>query len=336
MRRVEVEAWVLDIADRVKTGQHIEDSRVELKADWPDAVKSARRIAGHANSSRGDDVLWIVGLDEARGVQGVAAGDTAAWWGTVRAQFDQGEPRMQDFVVPYDGLTLVALLFETDAAPFVVRNAVYGQQGAGSVEREVPWRDGTAVRSARRSDLIRLLVPKLHVPELEVLSARVNAEEDIRASGSSVTWSVWVTAYCRSHLDQPVVIPWHQVGAHLWVESAGYALPFTWHAITGHSITTGDSMSRMGPKVTAATIHTGSDQVIIEGPGLLYFRASASSALPDRPDDLLGQPAVLNFEWTALDSEQSQRFKLELRSEDPSNPAHDARRWRAVWAAGQS
>lgn len=32
MRLHEIEAWVLDIADRVQSGHPVEDSRVELKA----------------------------------------------------------------------------------------------------------------------------------------------------------------------------------------------------------------------------------------------------------------------------------------------------------------
>jgi hypothetical protein len=47
----------------------IEDDRVELKADWPDAEKAARRVAGHANASGGGSVLWIIGLDEQRGAR---------------------------------------------------------------------------------------------------------------------------------------------------------------------------------------------------------------------------------------------------------------------------
>lgn len=45
--------------------------RRELKAEWlPDHSKVARRqIAGHANVARGD--LWLIGVDEKRGVAGV-------------------------------------------------------------------------------------------------------------------------------------------------------------------------------------------------------------------------------------------------------------------------
>ena len=67
MRNHEIEAWALGIIDRVIQKQPIEDDRVELKAEWPDALKAARRIAGHANAARGEPILWLIGVDEKAG-----------------------------------------------------------------------------------------------------------------------------------------------------------------------------------------------------------------------------------------------------------------------------
>jgi hypothetical protein len=66
-------------------------------------------------------------------------------------------------IVPYEGKTLVALLFETGRAPFVVKTR--------DEFLEVPWRVGTRTNSARRSDLVRLLVPVVKLPDFELLSA---------------------------------------------------------------------------------------------------------------------------------------------------------------------
>lgn len=49
MRKTDIEFWALSIIERVEKGQPVEDSRVELKGDWIDPKKAARRIAGHAN-----------------------------------------------------------------------------------------------------------------------------------------------------------------------------------------------------------------------------------------------------------------------------------------------
>lgn len=104
MRRVEVEHWTIMVADRVKAGKPPEDSRVEVKAEWPEPVDAARRIAGHANAAHGDSILWIIGLDEKRHrVTGATANDLANWYPQVKAQFDGIAPDLEDFVVPYDG-----------------------------------------------------------------------------------------------------------------------------------------------------------------------------------------------------------------------------------------
>lgn len=61
MRDMHLEAKVLEIADLVRSGQHVEDHFIELNADWPlEPNRAARRIAGHANASRGQPALWIV------------------------------------------------------------------------------------------------------------------------------------------------------------------------------------------------------------------------------------------------------------------------------------
>lgn len=64
MRQSDIEYWALSIIDRVKSKQPIEDSRVELKASWPDPKKAARRLAGHANAARGEPILWLVGIND--------------------------------------------------------------------------------------------------------------------------------------------------------------------------------------------------------------------------------------------------------------------------------
>jgi len=86
--RAQIEARALEAYDLVSSGARREDSGVELKADWPTPDKAARRIAGHANAARGEDILWIVGLDEARGVCPFAPEELANWWSQVRAVFD--------------------------------------------------------------------------------------------------------------------------------------------------------------------------------------------------------------------------------------------------------
>ena len=60
MRLVQIENWALDVINSVDAGHPSEDARVELKAEWIEAQKAARQIAGHANAARGDPILWLV------------------------------------------------------------------------------------------------------------------------------------------------------------------------------------------------------------------------------------------------------------------------------------
>lgn len=158
LRLVKTEAWALDIVSRVKSGNRVEDARVELKREWPDCEKGARRIAGHANSCFGSDILWIIGLDEDIGITGVEPKELANWWQCTSSYFDGVTPSLTDLIIYVDDQSLVCLLFETSRPPYVVKNPKFGTSNGGPVSLEVPWREGTSVRSATRNDLIRLLV----------------------------------------------------------------------------------------------------------------------------------------------------------------------------------
>jgi len=167
MKTHEIEAWALRAIERVEQHQPNEDSRIELRADWPDHKRAARWIAGHANALRGEPILWVIGVDEDRGVKGASQNNLPNWWAQVKAQFDGSHPELCDLLVNWKGNTVVALYFETERIPFVVKNPAHGSQNGGPVQREVPWRDGTSNRSATHSDLIQLLSP-LQRPILDV------------------------------------------------------------------------------------------------------------------------------------------------------------------------
>src|SRR4051812_34135748 len=77
VRTIEIESWALRMVAAVEAGHQIEDSRVELKAELPDAVKAARRIAAHANSAFSEPILWLIGIDENFGIKGTQAQELA-------------------------------------------------------------------------------------------------------------------------------------------------------------------------------------------------------------------------------------------------------------------
>jgi hypothetical protein len=224
MRPEQIEAWVLKILDQVTAGRRNEDTRVELKAQWPDPRKAARRIAAHANASGTDTVLWIVGLDEQRGVVvPVTPTDLANWLPQCEAEFDGLAPSLTDVVVPTPAGQLVGLLFDATRRPYVVRNPAYGIEPGDGVSLEVPWRSGTSARSARRDELLRLLVPLQNLPTVEVMSGDgwVERRPGEKQDGfhadvdhplerlEHMAWVVRLTLYVTPRSSERVVFPFH-------------------------------------------------------------------------------------------------------------------------------
>src|SRR5262249_57432652 len=169
MRPAELEARVLEILDRFEKGIPLEDSRDECKTECAAGDENtARQLAAHANAARGDPILWLFGVDEkGTRVPGVLANEFSNWYAGLKKHFEDAwapDPEL-NINVPSKGVIVVAVLFETNRAPYVVRNPQEGQ-----IRFEVPWREGNSTRTARRRDLLRLLVPLQKMPELELIS----------------------------------------------------------------------------------------------------------------------------------------------------------------------
>jgi hypothetical protein len=52
----------------------VEDDLIEFKRTWIKPHKAARRIAAHANAARGQDILWLIGVDPAGDLVTVGGG----------------------------------------------------------------------------------------------------------------------------------------------------------------------------------------------------------------------------------------------------------------------
>jgi hypothetical protein len=187
MRPAELEARVLEILERVENGMPLEDSRDECKTEWPASnEKTARQLAGHANAARGESILWLFGVDEkGRRVPGVSASEFSSWYSRVKSHFEDAwapDPEL-NINVQWKGMIVVAVLFETNRAPYVVKNPQEGQ-----IQFEVPWRESNSTQTARRRDLLRLLVPLQKMPELELLSAVLVARK--RVDGQIGQWAI--------------------------------------------------------------------------------------------------------------------------------------------------
>jgi hypothetical protein len=286
MTNFQIETWALRVIASVESGQPNEDARVELKAEWPeDPKKVARQIAGHANAARGDPILWLIGIDQDRGVTGAAPMEMANWYAAVKAQFDGLAPAVHDLNIPWRQATVVALLFQTDRYPFVVKNPVFGTRKGGPAEREVPWREGTATRSADRSDLLRLLAPLQRIPSIEILSAWLSAYlyPDEKAP-RELAWTLEVALYFVPRGEGRAVIPSHRC-------SASFELP------------TYEPRTTLGaPRFTSSapdSLVKGTDsEAILDGPGRLGFAASARTPVlrMDLPEEVAAVIELLPVE----------------------------------------
>lgn len=319
MRPHEIESWVLSIVDRVRSKQPIEDFRVELKRQWPtDHAKAARRLAGHCNAARGEPALWVIGLDEDQGVIGADRTELREWQQQVERHFDSLAPELlRDINVSVDDKTVVALLFATDRAPFVVKNPEHGQSGGGAVETEVPWRDATAVRSARREDLIRLLTPIQRLPAIEVLDASLGCsqwQKDGPASG--LRWSFRAELYVVAPSHERVVLPFHRCTVRLSIEPYVRALELQDIALhplmdSARQVVTSFEDANTPPDVLSKTVDSSPTEVLINAAGFVVCTASIKADFVD--DRAFQEPAKYSVSIRPAGTERSISLAGELQ-----------------------
>ena len=277
MHPLEIERWALRVADQVASRGHAEDSLVELKATWPDPVDAARKIAAHANAARGATVLWIIGIDEEDGVCGATVLEVADWLAAVVGQFDGVYPEMTNVNVALERGTIVALAFNTDRAPYVVRNPRFGQPHGGAIKWEVPWREGSSTRTATRHDLLRLLAPLQPLPDIECLDFRVRVAEEPTDSVLRVhKWYAEGSLYVAPVSGTTVTIPSHRSSVMVREPDAPEDTYFQTLHLYVHD------KSESNP---VAANHAGAT---IKNPGMLFFSASLATPASERtyPDGL--------------------------------------------------
>lgn len=302
MRAHEIESWVLDIIDRVRSNQPIEDTRVELKREWPsDTKKTARRIAGHANAARGESILWVIGVDEETStVTGVTRENLANWYPQVEAYFDGIAPYLIDLNIPIDKVTVVALLFETGRAPFVFKHR------DGADLREIPWREGTRIRSARRDELLRLLSPLRDLPTFEVLKGNLTASytdagETAEQIGAYFYWTLHLTLYVEKSTDVLVTIPFHRCEIKYRIQGSS-----DWYYFEDIKMRAPSWMHE--PNTTM--INSTPDEVHIFGPGKLSMTGNSRTISSESMS--FPNPVALSICLKAVKAERAISFDLVL------------------------
>ncbi|MFE7723915.1 hypothetical protein ACFU44_33370 [Nocardia rhizosphaerihabitans] len=189
MHKVQLEARVNEIVAHVVSGGKVEDDHIELKRTWPEDDK-AGQLAGAANKAGGQPILWIIGLCEgSHQVVDLKHTDPANWWQQMQGAFafDVAPSLTHHGFMTQHGY-VVALLFETDRAPYLVKlpkvpkdpnNPASGYRWASNA---VPWREGTSVRSATRAELLSILAPLAALPKLDLVDSQAALYEPAEIS----------------------------------------------------------------------------------------------------------------------------------------------------------
>jgi hypothetical protein len=287
VRPADVEAWVQTIVDAVLNGRTVEYDRVELKAQWPASIQgAARRLGAHANTARGDTILWIIGLDERnRSVHDVEPNELANWVAAVQAEFRGVSPQLITQVTTFSGdKHLAGLLFETDRAPYVVKNPSAGKEGCGPVELEVPWREGTRTRTARHEDLMRILVPAVRVPSIEVLAASVFISEEGGPNGPAFSWwDVRADVYFSTRSADRVIIPLHRSAITIALPTRPPLEILAHHVVLERRPKRGypwDPPAAREIPGESVTVTTTESELVLDGPGAVRLTAVITSKMP--------------------------------------------------------
>jgi hypothetical protein len=262
MRPNDIENWALEVIERVLTRQPVEDSRIELKSEWPkDHHKAARQIAGQANSARGEPILWLIGIDEKKTiVTGADYEEISNWKQSIDACFNELAPTLSHINVPYENKTVVALFWETDRRPFLVKNP-----RGGVISLEVPWRDASSTRTATRTDLLRLLYPVSKAPSFELIEGSFTISTAVYDYDQSPKGGLSLDVYVIPGSNERIVIPYHKCEANLRFLSSGLCLALN-HVSFGSLYSLPGTAIFEVPTPSPAVICTGSEAVI-DGPG---------------------------------------------------------------------
>lgn len=274
MKPHEIEHWVLKMVERLASGQPIEDSRVELKSAWIPPEKACRQIAGHANAARGEPILWIIGIDEKTGVIGARQEELSTWYPQVKSWFNGLAPTISSLNVPVNDRTVVALLFDTDRAPYLVVNPTFGRTGGGPVAFEVPWRENNATRTASRADLIKILAPIQKLPVFEVLEGQLVARPESRNNEPFLNWSLDLKLYAETEGLNRLVIPFHKCLATYEIPGGTDVRKFEEIHIRPPEQMNYRELSATSMSLT---IKATRDEVIIDGPGKMLLFCTEST-----------------------------------------------------------
>ncbi|MFI5626053.1 hypothetical protein ACIA03_21485 [Nocardioides sp. NPDC051685] len=215
MTKQSVDALVQAAVSNLRAGRAVEDDAgLELKERWPDPTTRARQLAAAANALGGEALVYAIGVNDKNGdVTTPERREVQDWCAQLAKQFDQIAPELlwsQTVYVGDDADSIQVLVFDTSDFPYVVK--------APENRFEVPYRRGTATRSARRSDLVRMLSSRTRVPPIAIAEAKVwfRAFDDAN-SGIRITGAIEADIFIEQAIGEVATLPIRDMRARIAV-----------------------------------------------------------------------------------------------------------------------
>jgi len=269
---------------------------VEFKREWPsDAYKTARQIASHAIALRGEEAIWIIGVDEKNGVVGASVTEFALWWSTIAAHFIEITPESTVVSISLNcGHSVTAIAFSTDQGPYLIKNPSFGTEGGVKIASEVPWRSGTRTETATRNQLLSLLMPATARPGFEILRATVVADP---RENPMVKCRADILLYIEPRSPR-VGFPFHRIAGEITGAGSPIAL---------EKLQFAREMPNTWPKDVFATVML--DELVLEGPAMM--RLSGEFVGPFRTPPIPNLELHIRFETLHHEHSLSLHFSLE-------------------------
>lgn len=314
MRAIDLEARVISAVDRIRGGQSAEHDLIECKRDWPQD-KKARQLAASLNRAGGNPVIYIIGIDEKTAeVFDISGTEVADWWGQITPKFDQMPPEMiRHILVPVgeNGEQVMAVAFASDRAPYVVKT------GLPNPSLEVPMREGTSTRTARRDELLRLLIPAVRLPQIVVLEANLSGRYVPPSEYNSKTEELSCNGELRIYVEHTgegsVTFPAHGMRGRVLIQEREFGLEVTPPKETASVPTGPGSFSFQKP----------SDGVTISGPRAVPLQLRVQGMTPDQVPLLAAANELkVDFNLEVLHSVKPLIIELSLTRDVESNIHH--------------
>lgn len=208
-----------------------------------------------------------------------------------------------------------------------MKNRSYGKPEGGPVSLEVPWRSGTAVRSASREDLIRLLVPAQTIPAVELLGASATAQvkgailttisSEGLPSSTRILWYIELDLYVTPRTPERVVFPVHKTKLRFRQAERRQHVPSSLSfRLPQESLRSpqGDRVDYSVPD--SHTIRTTAGEAVISGPGRLFLAGHLLERVAELPTD---GPLEISLSLTPATNDRSIEIKTSLTLQDSAD-----------------